>query len=69
MITIAWAYLGEENESVGTEEIAKTKVLARFPGAVFQDWTPCEESEAKEDEEVMWILAGGEPKLALYQND
>lgn len=69
MITVAWSWIDGENESVENEQLAKSKILARFPEAIFQDWAPCEEPEANENEEVMWVNVGGEPKLALYQND
>jgi len=66
-VTIAWAYIGKGNEIVENEDIAKAKVLAAYPDAVFDDWNECQEPEASETEEVMWVQVRGVPVLALYQ--
>jgi hypothetical protein len=66
-VEVGWAWIGEENITYENENAAKTAVLARFQDAVFEEWTECNESEASETEEVMWVIVKGEPKLALYQ--
>lgn len=61
-------WIDGRNSFEKSEETARNAILKEYPTATFSTWTPCEEPEAEEGEQVMWAMVDKEPIAAIYWN-